>query len=106
MWQNRSLIKEADVIHAHDVYFWYFPFRFLFPFKKSFVTFHGYESYPIRKKAIMVRKLSEYLANGNIIVGDFIKKWYGTTPNYVIYGGVEISNIKYQINRKKNRRFL
>ena len=26
IWQNRSLIKEAYVIHAHDVYFWYFHF--------------------------------------------------------------------------------
>lgn len=90
LFTNRNLIKEADVVHAHDVYFWYFPFRFLFLFKKSFVTFHGYESYPIKKKAIIVRKLSELLANGNIVVGDFINKWYYTKPNFVIYGGVDL----------------
>ncbi len=101
-FENRGLIKDSDIVHAHDVYFWYFPFRLFFPFKKSFVTFHGYESYPIKKKAIMVRKLSEYLASGNIIVGDFIKKWYNSTPNYIIYGGVEILNIKNKkLNRKK-----
>ncbi len=92
-WKNRNLIKEADIVHAHDVYFWYFPFRLLYLFKKSFVTFHGYESYPISKRAILVRKFSEKLSNGNIIVGQFIKKWYGTTPDYIIYGGVEISNL-------------
>ena len=85
---NIKLLKDAKVVHAHDVYFWYWPFKFMFLSKKSFVTFHGYETYPIKKKAIISRKLSEYLSNGNIIVGDFIKKWYGTTPNYVIYGGV------------------
>lgn len=90
IWKNRNLIKDADVIHAHDVYFWYFPFRILFPFKKSFVTFHGYESYPILKRAIIVRKISEKLSNGNIIVGKFIKKWYKTKPNFVIYGGVDL----------------
>ncbi len=90
-WKNRNLIRESDIIHTHDVYFWYFPFRFLFPFKKSFVTFHGYESYPIKKRAIIIRKISEKLSNGNIIVGDFIRKWYGTTPNYTIYGGVHLS---------------
>ncbi len=99
-FENRDLIKDSDIVHAHDVYFWYFPFRLFFPFKKSFVTFHGYESYPIKKKTIMIRKLSEYLASGNIIVGDFIKKWYGTKPNYVTYGAVEISNFQFPISNK------
>lgn len=89
-WDNRSLIKSADIVHAHDVYFWYFQSKLLFLSKKSFITFHGYETYPIKKRAIIIRKLSEYLANGNIIVGDFIKKCYYTKPNYVIYGGVDI----------------
>lgn len=90
MWKNRQIIKDSDIIHAHDVYYWYFPFRFIYPQKKSFVTFHGYETYPIRKRAIIMRKMSEKLSNGNIIVGDFIKKWYGTKPNFVIYGAADI----------------
>ncbi len=90
LWQNKNLITEADIVHAHDVYYWYFPFRFIYPFKKSFVTFHGYESFPIRRRAIFIRKISEKLSNGSIIVGEFIKKWYGTKPNYVIYGGANI----------------
>ncbi len=105
-WDNRPLIKNADIIHAHDVFYWYLPFKFLFLSKKSFVTFHGYETYPIQKKAIIIRKISEYLADGNIIVGDFIRKWYGTTPNYVIYGGVEKSNLpagKAGIKNKKSK---
>jgi hypothetical protein len=43
MWNNRDLIKEADIIHCHDVFFWYLPFRFLFPQKKVYIPFHGYE---------------------------------------------------------------
>ena len=103
LWENRTLISISEIVHAHDVYFWYFPFRFLYPRKKSFVTFHGYETYPIKKKAIWTRKLSEKLANGNIIVGDFIKKWYGTKPDYVTYGAVEMSNVKSQISNKPKR---
>jgi len=99
-WENHNLIKDSDIIHIHDVYWWYFPSKLLFLSKKSFITFHGYETYPIKKRAILIRKLSELLANGNIIVGDFIKKLYHTTPNYIIYGGVEILNIK---NKKLNR---
>lgn len=102
MLSNASLFKQADIVHAHDVYYYYWPIKLLFLSKKSFITFHGYETYPIKKKSIIVRKLSEYAADGNIIVGDFIKKWYGTTPDYIIYGGVEILNIKNKkLNRKK-----
>ena len=99
-WEHRNLVEEADVIHCHDVFFWYLPLRFFYPDKPVFTTFHGYESYPIKKKAILVRKISEKLSWGNICVGDFIKKWYGTKPTYVTYGAVEISNFKFPISNK------
>jgi len=110
LWKYRKLIKEADVVHCHDVFFWYLPFKFIHPFKKVFTTFHGYETkFPVSKKAIIVRKISEKLSMGNICVGDFIKKWYGTVPDYVTYGGVEkyqISNIKYPILNKRKLKIL
>src|SRR3989344_359384 len=100
-WKNKQLIKNADIVHAHDVFYWYLPFRFMFPRKKVFITFHGYESYPVRKRAIIVRRISELLSNGNICVGDFIKKWYGTKANFVIYGAVNVSAVnKRTINRQ------
>ncbi len=89
-WKIRSTVNKADIIHCHDVFFWYLPFRFLYPGKRVFTTFHGYETnFPPSKKAVIIRKLSELLSNGNICIGEYIKKWYGTKPNYVIYGGVE-----------------
>ncbi len=88
LWKLRKLIETSDIIHCHDVFFWYLPFRFLFPFKKIFMTFHGYESYPVSKKEILIRKISENLSLGNICIGDFITKWYGTKPTYVTYGAV------------------
>jgi glycosyltransferase involved in cell wall biosynthesis len=105
IYKNRKLIEEADVIHAHDVFFWYLPFRFLYPGKKVYTTFHGYETiYPPRKNAIRMRKLSASLSRGNIAVGDFIKKWYGTAPTYTTYGGVgeyQMSNVQYPMSNKK-----
>ncbi|CAN5168534.1 glycosyltransferase family 4 protein [soil metagenome] len=89
MWMHKDLLTQADIIHAHDVFFWYLPFRFFYPRRKVFMTFHGYEGYPITRKAIVVRKISEVLSRGNICIGDFIKKWYGTSPDYVSYGAVE-----------------
>ncbi len=80
--------KNSDIIHCHDVFIWYLPLRLLLPFRNVFITFHGYEGYPLSKKNILIHKISEILTSGNICVGDFIKKWYGTNPNFVIYGGV------------------
>lgn len=100
MISNLSIFKEADIIHVHDIYYSYLPIKLLLLSKKSFITFHGYESYPISKKNILIRKISEKLASGNIIVGDFIKKWYGTTPNYVIYGATELPSVT---NKPKNK---
>lgn len=85
---NRKLIEKADIVHCHDVFFWYLPFKFLYPYKAVYTTFHGYEDYPIKKRAISTRKLSEVLSKGNICIGAFIKKWYYTNPTYILYGGV------------------
>ncbi len=91
LWQHRSLMQQADVIHCHDVFFWFFPFRYLYRHKPVFTTFHGYETkFPPEKRAITIRRWSEELSWGNICVGDFIKKWYGTHPDFVTYGGVDL----------------
>jgi len=96
MIRLKHLIREADVVHCHDVFFWYLPFRFLFLHKPVYTTFHGYESFPISKSAIRIRKLSEKLSKGNICIGDFIPKWYGTKASYVSYGAVTELRIKNQ----------
>jgi glycosyltransferase involved in cell wall biosynthesis len=89
LWKIRYLINAADIVHCHDVFFWYLPFRFLYFKKPVFTTFHGYETkFPISKKAIFIRKINEMLSFGDICIGDYIKKWYGTKPDYVMYGGV------------------
>ncbi len=87
MKRNKHLLGWANIIHAHDVFFWVFPYRIMHPKKKIFVTFHGWEGkYPISIKNKMVRKLSEWFAKGNICVGDFICKWYGTKSDLITYG--------------------
>ena len=109
LWTNRELINNADIIHCHDVFFWYLPFRFTYPFKKIFTTFHGYESYPLKFKFILMHIISEKLSMGNICVGDFIKKWYGTKPDNVAYGGVnivDIKNLKLKIKNENSALFI
>jgi len=49
IFKHFNLINHADIIHIHDVFIWYLPFRLLFPRKDNvFITFHGYPSYPLR----------------------------------------------------------
>lgn len=101
LWSNRNLILSSDIIHCHDVFFWYIPFAFIYPLKPVFTTFHGYENYPITLKTKVIRKISEKLSWGNICVGDFIPKWYGTKADYVIHGAVKSRNYKKQNSLKK-----
>ncbi|MDZ4228483.1 MAG: glycosyltransferase family 4 protein, partial [Candidatus Levybacteria bacterium] len=109
LWNNSRLINDADIIHCHDVFFWYLPFRFIFPLKKVFTTFHGYESYPLKFKNVLMRKISEKLSMGNICIGDFINKWYGTKPTHTSYGAAKIPSQKLQapnIIRKESALFI
>jgi len=104
LFRHQRLIREADIIHAHDVAFWYFPFRILYPNKQFFVTFHGYErKKEPTKKTILIRKISEKIAHGNICIGGFIKKWYKTQPTLISYGAAE--EIKNQKIKNRNYKY-
>jgi glycosyltransferase involved in cell wall biosynthesis len=91
-----KLILWADMIHIHDVFIWFLPFRFLFFWKKVYITFHGWEGkFPIPPWFIFNKRLANYLSNGSIAVGRYIEKWYGITATYITYGGVDLrSRIK------------
>jgi len=101
--KNYSLLKDAEIIHCHDVYIWILPFKILFPRKNIYVTFHGYESYPIKAKNIIIRKITEIFTNGNICIGNFINKWYKTQPNIVSYGAVDLK--KFKPSRRKSYKY-
>jgi hypothetical protein len=96
VWKYKELFDWADVVHIHDVYFWIWWYKLFNWSKRTFVTFHGWEGiYPVPWKNILVRKISELMANGNICVGEFIKKYYFTKPDFVIFGAAEkFKNVK------------
>ena len=87
-----NLLKQADVIHVHDHTIFLkgmLPFRLLFPWKPFYVTFHGHEGrFPLARRQIVERRLVERLARGNICVGHYLDKWYGTRSSTVTYGAV------------------
>lgn len=89
VWNLPSFLH-ADVIHIHDVFFWYWPLRLLLPWKKVTITFHGFEAGKLPNvKSIRARKLAVRMTNGSIGVGSWITKWYHTPLTYVTYGGAE-----------------
>ena len=95
LWLNRKLIQQADLVHCHDIFFWYLPFCLLLPFKPIFTTFHGWEGiFPIPFKNLILRKFYEWLSWGNICIGDYLAIWYKTQADYISYGGVEPIKIK------------
>lgn len=89
LWKNRHLITQADIVHIHDVFFWYLPFRLLYPSKPVYITFHGYETkFPPTFSAILQKRLAAWLTWGNICVGKYISRWYGIKPTFVTYGAI------------------
>jgi len=93
LFKNRSLIKNTDIVHIHDVFIWYLPFRFLFPTKKVFVTFHGWEGkYPLTIWSIINKRTANYLCSGSIAVGKYIEKYYKIKADYIIHGAAQSVN--------------
>jgi len=100
--KNRSLITRSDLVHIHDVFIWYLPFRFLFPNKKVFITFHGWEGkWPLPMWIIINKRVANYLCNGSIAVGKYIEKYYKIKCNFVIYGATTLIHIN-RVKKIKN----
>ncbi|MDP3941926.1 MAG: glycosyltransferase family 4 protein [bacterium] len=107
LFKNRKILIDADLVHCHDVFYWYLPFRFMFPLKKVYTTFHGYEGDSIpANRAIFMHKLAELLSYGNICIGEYLKKWYKTKTKIVSYGAVVLPKFKDQVIRKKIREIV
>ncbi len=109
LFKNRKLIIESDIIHCHDVFIWYLPFRFIYPNKKVYTTFHGWEGvYPISFKNIIFKRLASKLSTRTIAVGKYIEKYYGIKADKTIYGAVQPLAISHLplVKRKRTIVFL
>lgn len=104
LFKNRSLILDSDIIHIHDVFIWYLPFRYIYPSKKVYITFHGWEGkFPPTAWSVFNKRIANKLTNGSIAVGKYIEKWYGVRADYIIYGGVaSIANSLLSSVKTKN----
>lgn len=90
-FKNRQLVAAADVVHIHDMFIWYLPLRFLFPFKPVYMTYHGWEGkYPISFKSMLQKKLAYHLTTGNTCVGEHLAIHQGIKANVITYGAVDM----------------
>ncbi len=83
------LIREADVVHFFDhgtLLHWYLPFRFLFPKKRYILTHCGFDSWPIRWKHRLQRRIADRMAHARIHVGSYIAGAYRSTCEYQYIG--------------------
>jgi len=86
---NIKKISRSDVVHCHDVFIWYLPFRIIFPKKKVFTTFHGWETkFPIPFKNILYKKIANTLSTGTMAIGEYVEKYYKIKTNLISYGAV------------------
>jgi len=89
----RPHISNADIVHCHDAYsflHFYLPSCYLTPRRPVFITYHGYEGYPLRSEAIRWRRFTRRRVRDAICMGDFMCHWYGTPCFAVSYGGVDV----------------
>ncbi len=101
IFKNRKLITDSDIVHIHDVFIWYLPFRVLFPKKKVYITFHGWEGkFPPSAWSIFNKRIANKLTNGSIAVGKYIEKWYGIKADYIIHGGINTTSLKLHVAQK------
>lgn len=108
LWNVRTFLR-ADVIHIHDVFFWYWPIRILLPWKKVFITFHGFEAgklhpnLPLGKgrgptpthQAKRARQRAARWTRGCVAVGAWIEKWYGTRADATTYGAANCTRQQF-----------
>ena len=88
---SKNDLSRTGIVQVHDysVFFkWLMPLTPLVPKQRIFITFHGYEgTCPPSPRAMRMRAIAESKSKGNMIVGAYIHKWYGTFPTMVSYGG-------------------
>jgi glycosyltransferase involved in cell wall biosynthesis len=103
LFKNRKLIKQSDLVDCENIspFYWYLPFRFIYPRKPVFAVFYGYE-YPIRRRMVFLRKLAEKLATDHICGGTYLEKYYGTPCERVVYPIVDMNH--FRPGRKDNNR--
>ncbi len=62
--------------------------------RKTYITFHGWEGkFPPEPTVIRQRQECERAAVGTMLVGEFIRRWYGAKGDVVTYGAADVKTL-------------
>jgi glycosyltransferase involved in cell wall biosynthesis len=99
--KNRKLIENANIVHCHDVFIWYLPYRFIFQKKKLVTTIHGYEwKYKPSINSKIQKRLAIKLSDRSVGIGHFLEKYIGKKFDLISYGAADIHNYKNSKDKK------
>lgn len=101
LFQNFHILKSADIIQVHDVFWWILP---LYPWLrgKVFTTFHGYEPPgPPTTIQKLWHRLAAACSVGTMGIGSFHQKWYGVVPDAISFGAVDAQVYSGSVKQKK-----
>ncbi|MCR4327255.1 MAG: glycosyltransferase family 4 protein [Nanoarchaeota archaeon] len=102
MVKNRRKLKNFDVVMLNDfsTFYWYLPLKILHK-KPCVILYYGYEGFPIKKKNIILRKITKIFSTKSINGGKYLNKYYGFETDYYIGEGLEKME-KVSWEKKKN----
>lgn len=87
--QNRGLIRISDLVHCHDVFIWYLPFKLIYPDKKVVTTIHGLEwDKPLVKQSLFQKWLAIRHSSKVVGIGKFLEKYLNARFDLLSYGAI------------------
>lgn len=102
LWKNRDIFLSSDIVHCHDVFIWYIPFKFLFPKKRLTTTIHGHESKnTFSLNSSVQKKMAVNLSDKSIGIGHFLEKYLGVKFDLISYGATKVHS--YEKSKTNNR---
>lgn len=97
---------EADIVWHHDFFTYEDGHRGWSKSGKVFVTFHGWEGrFPLDPSVAAQRLHINDDCDGSIGVGLYLEKWYGTTCDAYIWGGIGAEDIG-PMDKAEPQRFI
>lgn len=86
MTKRASDFDQADIVHIHDVFWWFLPEAILRQ-RRAYITFHGWEGeYPIPWKSKTWRFLADRMTKQSIHIGEYIQRYYPGKSSVITYG--------------------
>ena len=79
MWKHRTLFREADALHFHDYgtfVHWFLPLKSVVRGPVYAMTFHGFDSWPVRKRDDRLRAFAASRMDVTFGCGRFIARHY------------------------------